>query len=334
MGTLADERFPRKGRKSVDLTGKRFGKLVAIKYLGLREFSYGKRAYWLCQCDCGKQCEVSANALQAKSGARTTCTKCTKRPGRPHRLPGYDLTGQVFSELTVVEYAGIDKIGNHCWECKCSCGETCVASTVALRTGNKRSCGHLYAVKNKYYTIGDVGVCLLSSGEYFWFDDRDYDLISAYQWSTQQGYAYTHVNYNGRKTTYRLIRLLFGLAPSSKYPVVDHINGDIRDNRRCNLRLCSNKENVRHRSGVKGWYLERKSGRYFSRITVNGKIIHLGMFATKDEATAAYRVASKKYHGDFRAYEKVVWFPGWDNGSQSKLDLCEWSNYLQRYVAA
>lgn len=328
-GTLVDSNLPRRGRKSVDLTGRRFGKLVAVKFLGLRGEAGARKAYWLCQCDCGNQCEYSANSLLAKKSPRVHCG-CVKRPGRKPQPPSYDLTGQVFGELTVLGYAGKDKIGNYCWECRCSCGEVCKVSTVALRTGNKRSCGHLYMVKNKIYIIGDVGICFMNSGEYFWFDVADIELIESHQWCTQFGYAYTHCVVDGKQTTYRLIRMLFDLPPSSRLPVVDHINGDIRDNRRSNLRLCSTAENVRHRHGVKGWYLD-KSGKYFSRVRVDGKIIHLGMFLTKAEARDAYIEASKKYHGDFGAYERIVWFPGCESDRKAAVRsecLLDWANFL------
>lgn len=53
--------------KSLDLTGKRFGKLVAIKKVASRN----KNTYWLCQCDCGNQKEIQTGNLT--SGRTTSC---------------------------------------------------------------------------------------------------------------------------------------------------------------------------------------------------------------------------------------------------------------------
>ena len=53
--------------KALDLTGKRFGKLVAIKKVP----SKNKKTYWLCQCDCGNQKEIQTSHLQ--SGAIQSC---------------------------------------------------------------------------------------------------------------------------------------------------------------------------------------------------------------------------------------------------------------------
>jgi hypothetical protein len=61
-------------------------------------------------------------------------------PAGRHR---FDLTGQVFGRLTVLEYAG-KKYGTHnAWLCECSCAsKTKVTVTLqCLREGNTRSCG-------------------------------------------------------------------------------------------------------------------------------------------------------------------------------------------------
>jgi len=49
------------GRLAKDLTGKRFGKLIALKRAGSDKH---RKALWLCECDCGKKIVVSANHLQ------------------------------------------------------------------------------------------------------------------------------------------------------------------------------------------------------------------------------------------------------------------------------
>lgn len=51
--------------KSVDLIGKRFGRLVVISDNGICRNKSGKTyRTWLCQCDCGNTKIVSSNALQ------------------------------------------------------------------------------------------------------------------------------------------------------------------------------------------------------------------------------------------------------------------------------
>lgn len=49
----------------VDLTGKRFGRLVAIRREGTYGIGRHKMATWLCKCDCGKETVVISNNLRA-----------------------------------------------------------------------------------------------------------------------------------------------------------------------------------------------------------------------------------------------------------------------------
>lgn len=55
------------GRKLIDLTGNRFGRLVVVER-GRHGRGY---SYWLCQCDCGIEKEVSASSL--KNGNTKSC---------------------------------------------------------------------------------------------------------------------------------------------------------------------------------------------------------------------------------------------------------------------
>ena len=58
----------RRGKNTKDLTGKRFGKLVATRRL---DEKIGSSYAWLCQCDFGNQIKVSTNALLSTPGTRS-----------------------------------------------------------------------------------------------------------------------------------------------------------------------------------------------------------------------------------------------------------------------
>jgi len=51
--------------KAIDLTGKRFGRLVVVGYIGSRRQGKRKFRFWSCQCDCGKLTEVRTGHLTA-----------------------------------------------------------------------------------------------------------------------------------------------------------------------------------------------------------------------------------------------------------------------------
>lgn len=56
----------------------------------------------------------------------------------------YDLTGQKFGRLLVLERAGTDKRKNATWRCLCDCGNETIKSSVYLRNGDTKSCGCLH----------------------------------------------------------------------------------------------------------------------------------------------------------------------------------------------
>lgn len=80
----------------------------------------------------------------------------------------------------------------------------------------------------------------------------------------------------------------------------DHINGDRLDNRRSNLRVTSSAENKQNQhtkkgaSRFRGVYLDRKNGRWYAQVKVNGKRHHLGKFDTELEAAKAASDARKR----------------------------------------
>lgn len=61
---------------SVDHTGKRFGKLITLKKLD--KVSPKGNHYYLCQCDCGNQCEVESNDLTCGNVASCGCLRSRK----------------------------------------------------------------------------------------------------------------------------------------------------------------------------------------------------------------------------------------------------------------
>lgn len=137
-------------------------------------------------------------------------------------------------------------------------------------------------------------------------DEGDYNLVSRYSWCLKDkdyvvGWA------NGRVT--RLHRFLLD-APDDM--CVDHINGNTLDNRRANLRLATNSENLRNRgaqrngsSGYKGVTYYKARGNWAACINVDRKSIFLGYHKTAIDAARAYNIAALTYHGEFAKLNDV-----------------------------
>lgn len=113
-----------------DLTGRIFGKLTAIEYVGSRK--------WKCKCECGEEITTRADALKA---GKTKSCGCIRKETQK-KEPNEDLIGKIFGKLTVVEYAGSKNL-NHMWKCRCECGEETIVRTAYLNNGHTKSCGCL-----------------------------------------------------------------------------------------------------------------------------------------------------------------------------------------------
>lgn len=87
---------------------------------------------------------------------------------------------------------------------------------------------------------------------------------------------------------------------------IDHKNGSGADNRFEVIRPATSSQNKMNRrlssqnsSGFKGAFLDKRDGRWYSRISVNRRLIHLGRFDTAEEAHAAYAAAARQAYGEF-----------------------------------
>lgn len=90
---------------------------------------------------------------------------------------------------------------------------------------------------------------------------------------------------------------------------VDHKDMDGLNNRKSNLRTATQYENARHKScyknneiGFAGVRLDKRTGRYQARITVNGKLIYLGESKDIEVAKKLRLEAEKKYFGEFKTH--------------------------------
>lgn len=66
--------------------------------------------------------------------------------------------------------------------------------------------------------------------------------------------------------------------------IVDHINRDKTDNRRDNLRFCTEKQNLLNKTGVNGICFSKEKNKWRSYITVNGKRLYHKYFDNKEDA--------------------------------------------------
>jgi hypothetical protein len=148
-------------------------------------------------------------------------------------------------------------------------------------------------------------------------DDEDYDRVVAEgKWgivkdhNNQKDAFYVRRNLptdeNGKRKSIQLHRFIMD-APKGK--VVDHINGDGRDNRKENLRICTFSENSRNRhhtpKGKFPYYgVTSATRKHTKRFKVQIRLNVIGpasqrYYYTAEEAAMEYDKLAKEYHGEF-----------------------------------
>jgi len=153
-------------------------------------------------------------------------------------------------------------------------------------------------------------VITLTRGYVAKVDDCDADLADV-KWSTlktkKTAYAVRCVGGRKAKKTllmHRIIAERMGLDLSDK--VVDHMNGDGTDNRRCNLRTVTRLKNAHNLSGVRSnntsgymgvCYVPKYKKKWAASIYVNYVKTNIGRFDTAEEANEARLAVEAKLWG-------------------------------------
>ena len=133
----------------------------------------------------------------------------------------------------------------------------------------------------------------------FQIDEEDFDLVKQNIWHLTNGYVVTS---KGRKE-FRLHRLIMHTPDGMQ---TDHINGDILDNRKENLRVCTQNQNLYNQkkranksSKYKGVYLHKLANKWMAYIDKDRKRTYLGLFVEEWEAASAYNAKAIEIYGEY-----------------------------------
>lgn len=121
--------------------------------------------------------------------------------------------------------------------------------------------------------------------------------------------GYIGIRYDGRR--YLAHRLAWVFMTGQQPPAfIDHKDRNPTNCRWDNLRAATQTQNngnscrPRHnRSGIKGVSWAPHTNGWVARIKRNGKLKHLGVFCTSNEAQAAYAAAAREHFGEFARTE-------------------------------
>lgn len=176
--------------------------------------------------------------------------------------------------------------------CRCSCGNVVSVFLPNLRRGTTMSCGCLHKEKqhkvNNYDVDGNTVRVYDCKGTYALIDIEDLEKVKPYYWGSYNSYFKGSINGKGIWLHRFIMNCPEGL-------VVDHLNGDPKDNRKCNLRICTQADNMQNKR-VKGCSFNKAKQKWEAYIGVNYKRIYLGSFLTEQGAIEARKQAENIYY--------------------------------------
>lgn len=154
----------------------------------------------------------------------------------------------------------------------------------------------------------------LSRGKVARIDDEDAALVAGFKWWAHQGndghgwYARGYpLNSPTNRSQIMMHNLILGVHAGT---LVDHLDGDGLNNTRANLRPATRAQNAQNQhirsdnqTGFKGVGRSQRHGRLYPRwrakITIEGRTLHLGYFASPAQAAEAYDEAARRHFGRF-----------------------------------
>lgn len=151
-----------------------------------------------------------------------------------------------------------------------------------------KDCAYIVLYDNKNIPIGKAII-----------DIKDIEIVKKFKWCLcKNGY----VKNSNHKYLHRIL-----LEEDKLY--VDHINGNTLDNRRCNLRACTNADNLKNRikipknntSGIIGVRFRKDRNKWYAEIQYNGNKVNLGSFSNLEDAIKARKEAEIKYFGKYKS---------------------------------
>ena len=141
----------------------------------------------------------------------------------------------------------------------------------------------------------------LTKGLFATIDYSDFHLVRGSLWYADTTYD---VCYAASRFGKIILKMHMFIMCKKK---IDHQDGNGLNNRRHNLRVASQSQNMMNRrisksnntSGFKGIYLHKHSGLWHARIHLNYKSKSLGYYHEPEEAARAYDAAAREYFGEF-----------------------------------
>jgi hypothetical protein len=139
----------------------------------------------------------------------------------------------------------------------------------------------------------------LTQGKVALVDDEDFEYLNQWKWYANKigntFYALRSIHFykDGKRTGKAILMHREILNPENGLDI-DHINRNGLDNRRCNIRIVTRRQNLQNRKNqaeLIGSYIDHAHHNYRSSIFINGKAKFLGVYRNQQDAHKAYMKA-------------------------------------------
>lgn len=200
------------------------------------------------------------------------------------------LIGQRYGMLLVTAQAESTAAGQRRWICRCDCGGICTVLSSNLTRGRTTSCGCKKRNDLTGQKIGKLTV-LNRSDQYA---TRGHRTVQLWKCRCDCGaitYKATDVLTNDAVSMCQECAVRYGITKAREKA------GFTQGTQLSKIKNPSTASG--NCSGVRGVYLDSKTGRYRARIKFQGKLYNLGSFYTLEEALEARREGEEKYFGGF-----------------------------------
>jgi hypothetical protein len=135
-------------------------------------------------------------------------------------------------------------------------------------------------------------------------DDEDFERLSKFKWEiSTRGYVRARKQVAGHRKHILIHRMIMNAEDGD---LVDHINGNVQDNRKSNLRITTHKGNSRNRKtpsinkvGYKGVSKVLNYDKYKAYVQVGEGQAHLGYFDNPHDAARMYNFWAIDLFGEY-----------------------------------
>ena len=200
------------------------------------------------------------------------------------------LVGQRFGKLTVIAQAESSPSGRSKWLCRCDCGNESIVFGNNLRRGTTVSCGCKHYRDLAGQRIGRL-IVLERSDRFGSRGQRQQRLWKCLCDCGSITYKATDTLTNDDISMCRTCAKNYAMKQARANA------GFVEGTQLAKIRVDTEKAD--NLSGVRGVYLDRKTGKYRARIKFQGKTHDLGVYTQLEDAVKARRLGEEKYFGVF-----------------------------------